>query len=122
MMLDMGEPIKIADLARDLVELSGRDDIEITFTGLRPGEKLYEEVRLDGESNEPTAHPQIVVTRAPQPHPIAVQQWMERAAAATAETAKDVLRQIVPEFGSEPGRPGARAVAAEILAAAPLAK
>jgi FlaA1/EpsC-like NDP-sugar epimerase len=98
MMLDMGEPLKIADLARDLIELSGRDDIEIEYTGLRPGEKLFEEVRLDGESNEPTAHPQIVITRPPQPHRIAVARWIERASAANLHTAVVDLKQIVPEF------------------------
>jgi FlaA1/EpsC-like NDP-sugar epimerase len=46
--LDMGEPIKIVDLARKMIELSGRDDIDIKFTGLRAGEKLYEELLIDG--------------------------------------------------------------------------
>src|SRR5262249_57826702 len=61
-MLDMGEPIKIADLARDLIRLSNHteDEIQIVFTGLRRGEKLFEEIRLEGESIEPTVHPQIV--------------------------------------------------------------
>jgi FlaA1/EpsC-like NDP-sugar epimerase len=98
MMLDMGEPILIADLAKHLIELSGRDDVEIAYTGLRPGEKLFEEIMLDGETNEPTAHPQIVVTRAPQPHRLTVQGWLARARAATKETAVADLRALVPEF------------------------
>ena len=65
--LDMGEPVKLVDLARQMVELSGctlRDsqnpdgDISITFTGLRPGEKLYEELLLS-DTDQPTAHPLI---------------------------------------------------------------
>lgn len=112
MMLDMGEPLKIADLARHLIELSGRDDIEVVFSGLRPGEKLFEEVRLDGESNEPTAHPQIVITRPPQPHRIAVARWIERASVSSPQTAVVDLQQIVPEFIQENLSPAPRPVSA----------
>ena len=79
-MLDMGEPIRIADLARDLIHLSGHseDEIPIMFTGLRPGEKLFEEVRLAGEAVHPTSHPQIVITEAPQPDRLFVRTWMQR--------------------------------------------
>ena len=61
-LLDMGEPVKIADLARNLILLSGLKpdkDIEIRFTGLRPGEKLFEELSLDNESLLPTSHTKI---------------------------------------------------------------
>jgi len=64
--LDMGEPVKIADLAADLVRLSGLEvgkDIEIVFTGLRPGEKMFEELFLDGEEYDRTAHEKIFITR-----------------------------------------------------------
>lgn len=61
--LDMGEPVKIVDLATDLIRLSGLtlgEDIELVFTGTRPGEKLYEELYLDGEQRRPTDHPKIL--------------------------------------------------------------
>ena len=61
--LDMGEPVKIVTLARQMIELSGLrpdEDIEIKFTGIRPGEKLYEEVTREGENFAPTAHPKIM--------------------------------------------------------------
>ena len=60
--LDMGEPVRIVDLAEDMIRLSGHSpdsDIAITFTGIRPGEKLAEELALAGENVVPTAHPQI---------------------------------------------------------------
>ena len=62
--LDMGEPIRILDLARNMIRLSGKEpdrDIEITFIGARPGEKLHEELFAEGETWQPTAHPKIVV-------------------------------------------------------------
>jgi FlaA1/EpsC-like NDP-sugar epimerase len=70
--LDMGEPVKIVDLARDMIVLSGFQpdvDIQIEFTGTRPGEKLYEELMLDDEAADATAHPKIRVARiAAQDH------------------------------------------------------
>jgi FlaA1/EpsC-like NDP-sugar epimerase len=65
--LEMGTPVKIADMARDLIRLSGKDpdrDIEIQFTGLRPGEKLYEELITEGEGIVPTDHKKIMVLKA----------------------------------------------------------
>jgi len=60
--LDMGEPVRILDIATDLIRLSGLepDDIEIRFTGMRPGERLHEEVLISGESVAPTAHPKVL--------------------------------------------------------------
>jgi FlaA1/EpsC-like NDP-sugar epimerase len=61
--LDMGEPVRILDLAEDMIRLSGLrvdDDVEIRFTGFRPGEKLFEELYGRGESHVPTPHPKIM--------------------------------------------------------------
>jgi FlaA1/EpsC-like NDP-sugar epimerase len=63
--LEMGDLVRIADLAKDLIELSGLEvgrDIEIIYTGLRPGEKLFEEIRLAGEEYAPTCHDKIFVS------------------------------------------------------------
>ncbi|MEO0015065.1 MAG: hypothetical protein RLZZ535_3454 [Cyanobacteriota bacterium] len=65
-MLNMGQPIKIVDLAKDLIKLSGYEvgqDIDIVFTGLRPGEKLYEELLVEGEEYESTAHEKVLVVK-----------------------------------------------------------
>ncbi|MBO6741258.1 MAG: polysaccharide biosynthesis protein, partial [Phycisphaerales bacterium] len=66
--LDMGEPVKIVDLARDLIQLSGLvpgRDVEIEFSGVRPGEKLFEELCVDAEHAEKTRHDKIFVGRRP---------------------------------------------------------
>jgi FlaA1/EpsC-like NDP-sugar epimerase len=100
-MLDMGEPIRIADLARNLIDLMNRgEDIPVVFTGLRPGEKLYEEVRLHGESLHQTEHPQIVVSEAPQPGPGVVSSWLRKAGVQTtsAEEVRDFISLLVPEY------------------------
>ncbi|MBI5659781.1 MAG: polysaccharide biosynthesis protein [Nitrosomonadales bacterium] len=101
--LDMGEPVKIADLAKDLVRLSGmsEDDIRIEFTGLRPGEKLYEELLADSEHTLPTPHPKLRIARARGVDTA----WLENLLAwvgghATLEDgeAKRALASWVPEY------------------------
>jgi FlaA1/EpsC-like NDP-sugar epimerase len=101
--LDMGEPVKIVDLARDLIRLSGftEDEIRIEFTGLRPGEKLYEELLADGESTLPTPHPKLRIAK-PSATPDA--QWLadlEQWLAVPSRTEADVkqgLKARVPEY------------------------
>ncbi len=73
--LDMGQPIKIVQLARDMIRLSGHDEdeIKVVFTGLRPGEKLYEELLADADRTLPSAHPRL---RIAQLHAHAGPDWM----------------------------------------------
>jgi len=67
--LDMGEPIRVVDLARDFVRLAGRDPdaVPMVFTGLRPGEKLHEQLFYDHESGRPTANPKVMLARGSRP-------------------------------------------------------
>ena len=101
--LDMGEPVRIADLARDMIRLSGfsEEDIRIEFTGLRPGEKLYEELLADGESTLPTPHTKLRITRADDAPDAAwlssLETWLSAPVRSEAET-KDGLRARVPEY------------------------
>ncbi len=101
--LDMGEPVKIVDLARDLIRLSGftEDEIKIEFTGLRPGEKLYEELLADGESTLPTPHPKLRIAK-PSATPDAqwladLEQWLAVPSRSEADV-KQGLKARVPEY------------------------
>ena len=101
--LDMGEPMKIVDLARMLIRLSGRteQEIPIGYTGLRPGEKLYEELLADDETTEPTPHPKLRIAKTGgQPIDIdAVLRWIEEAGPAPGrEELLRWLRAQVPEY------------------------
>ncbi|MEA3490906.1 MAG: nucleoside-diphosphate sugar epimerase/dehydratase [Campylobacterota bacterium] len=93
--LDMGEPVKIAELAQKMIELSGKLDVEIEYIGLRPGEKLYEELLID-ESDMHTEYESIMVA-APTPYGInRLNQDIEEL--LNSERQIDKLREIVPEF------------------------
>lgn len=102
--LDMGEPMKIVDLARMLIRLSGKSEQEvpITFTGLRPGEKLYEELLADDETTEPTPHPKLRVAKTSGQLVINigdVAAWIANAGASPASsTIRNWLRTQVPEY------------------------
>ncbi|MEQ8846560.1 nucleoside-diphosphate sugar epimerase/dehydratase [Botrimarina sp.] len=104
--LDMGEPVRILDLARDMIRLSGLvegEDIEIRITGLRPGEKLYEELYHESERHKPTAHEKILAADA-QPEPlVTVLNSINRLSLAVDRSDGDVLAEldvIVPRFDS----------------------
>ena len=102
--LDMGEPVKIVDLASDLIRLSGLrvgDDIEIQFTGMRPGEKLYEELHMVGEKHLPTRHPKIMVAEKVGRDLQEVREAigrLEQIVELPNETIIEELQKIVPEF------------------------
>ena len=103
--LDMGEPVPILELAEELIRLSGLvpyEDIDITFTGLRPGEKLFEELLIEGEGIKPTDHEKIKVLAAVAHDP----EWLTRememlffeADAFDINGIMESLRRLVPEF------------------------
>ena len=103
--LDMGEPVKIVDLARDLIRLSGfrpDEDIEIQFTGVRPGEKLFEELSLDAEHAGKTKHPKIFVGRRPAAEWDEVHAHLSRLEQSlgkpTRERVVAALKAAVPEY------------------------
>ncbi len=101
---DMGKPVKIVDLAERMIMLSGAKDIKIVFTGLRDGEKLYEEVLSDAERTKPTSHPKIMVAM--------VREYEYKTALANEERLMAasysfddmgivrVMKEIVPEYKS----------------------
>jgi len=104
--LDMGEPVKIADLARDMIRLSGfsEDDIRIVYSGLRPGEKLYEEVLAADENSLPTPHPKLRIAKArPAESAILTEvgNWMSPASPLTTDLVKAGLCRWVPEYSPQ---------------------
>lgn len=115
--LDMGKSVKIVDLARQMIELSGLkpdEDIQIQFVGMRPGEKLFEEITHKGENIAPTTHPKIFRFIS-QPLNLAalrpvLTQFRERLHEANADELKLLLKEIVPDYephlsttGKQPG-------------------
>jgi FlaA1/EpsC-like NDP-sugar epimerase len=104
-MLDMGEPVKVLDLARDMIRLSGLQegvDINIEFTGVRPGEKLYEEMFFSHELAEPTEHPKILRAKSGLEQYCtdeAIDQVIQLArSGADARVLRGMLRRLVPDF------------------------
>jgi len=104
-LLDMGEPVKILHLAEELIRLSGKvpyDEIDIEFTGLRPGEKLYEELLLDGEGVQPTHHSKICIAAAVIEDEKRLQEQIDllfdAARKMDLNRVLDLLQEIVPEY------------------------
>ena len=101
--LDMGEPVRIVDLARNMIRLSGyhENDIRITFTGLRPGEKLYEELLADSEETRGTPHPQLRIASS-RPVDISLLQrlsdWLESSRPLPDGEVRAALTAWVPEY------------------------
>ena len=105
---DMGQPVKIADLAHNMIRLAGfvpGKDIEIIYTGLRPGEKLYEELLNQKELTIPTSNEKILVAKVREYDYTVVKDQIEQLI-ATAQTGKvfptvQIMKDIVPEFKSK---------------------
>lgn len=106
--LDMGQPVRIVDLARDLVRLSGlsTDDVEIVFTGLRPGEKLYEELYFEDEKMLPTPHPKLFVAYH-RPYTLdevnASIEEVSTLAHAAPEELRLKIKELVAEYAESSG-------------------
>jgi FlaA1/EpsC-like NDP-sugar epimerase len=103
--LDMGEPVKIVDLAREMITLSGlrlEEDIKIEFTGVRPGEKLYEELMIDGEGVSRTQHPKIGIWQSKSVDFEALRASMNDLIARADVLSRDEIRawmkELVPEY------------------------
>jgi FlaA1/EpsC-like NDP-sugar epimerase len=107
----MGEPVRILDLARDLITLSGLrpgEDIEIVYSGVRPGEKLYEELSIKGEDVSQTSHPKIGIWRTRHADWIAICKAIDEMIAmadnADSDRLQAAFQSIVPEYSPDPNK------------------
>lgn len=102
--LDMGEPVRILDLARDMITLSGfrpYEDVDIVFTGLRPGEKLFEELEVSGENIAKTRHPKIFIGRLQELPPDRLSDGLKRLVALCRNGKDGEIRELLAELLSE---------------------
>ena len=104
--LDMGEPVKIVDLARDMIRLSelSENEIRIVYTGLRPGEKLFEELLADDEHTRPTPHPKLRIAKAREVDRVWLEgllDWLNQDRIPTDSEVRRDLKRWVPEFQSQ---------------------
>lgn len=102
---DMGKPVRIADLAQRMIDLSGAKDVKIKFTGLRDGEKLYEELLNNQEHTLPTTHPKIKIARVreyPYEQALANEEMLFKLALQYDDMAiVKKMKEIVPEYKSQ---------------------
>ena len=112
--LDMGEPVHIVDLAKRMIELSGyrqSGEIDVVFTGVRPGEKLFEELQYSGESIDKTRHPKIHIGKiAGVPASelaVALARLRELASAGSSDEVRAFLGSFLPEAQLNGGAPPA---------------
>ncbi len=122
--LDMGEPVRIMDLAQDMIRLSGLrvgDDIEVEVSGLRPGEKLFEELYSDRELHQPTRHSKIMVANGAPPRLLEVLNDISRLSEIVDEpndTVRAALEQIIPVYEPTPASTPTEAPALRVKSAA----
>ena len=107
----MGSAVRIRDLALQMIELSGlvpEKDIALEFTGLRPGEKLYEELLIDPAQSQPTRHPRIYSSEEPLPESEVLhkefQQLSEAISKRDLNSALESMKRLVPEYNPENGQ------------------
>ena len=112
--LDMGEPVHILDLAKRMIEMSGYErtgEIDILFTGVRPGEKLFEELQYSTESIDKTRHPKIYIGKiagVPAPELAAALSWLrELAVVGSSDDIRAFLGTFLPEAQLNGGAPPA---------------
>jgi len=101
--MDMGEPTKIVDLAKEMIRLAGHseDEIKIVYSGLRPGEKLFEELLADDETTVPSGHPKLRIAKSTRTDPVELNElhrWLEQSQDLSDDEVRRDLRRWVPEY------------------------